>query len=100
MSKEDNVIHVSSIVSSRTKDPIVVIEWGRQKGQLTAQESRQHALHILEAAESAEHDSLLCEVCEVKDSENGPELALLLLRAMRAAREWNLKDTIRPLEEL
>ena len=44
-------------VSSRTGDPFVHIRWGDESGQLTVDEARQHALHMLETVNAAEFDA-------------------------------------------
>lgn len=53
------VIGVQSIVSMRTREPLVLITWGDQSGQLSPDEARQHALRILECAEAAESDAFV-----------------------------------------
>ena len=43
-------IKVTSLVGYRTGAALVQLEWGAQKGQLTAAEARAHALRVLECA--------------------------------------------------
>lgn len=52
-------IFITSIVSGRTYEPLIEIEWNGQRGQLQLDEARQHALGILEAAEAAESDAFV-----------------------------------------
>lgn len=52
-------IFVSSIVSGRTMEPLVEIQWGDRKAQVGLEEARNHALHILECAEAAESDAFV-----------------------------------------
>lgn len=52
-------IFVTSIVSGRTYEPLIEIQWGDRKAQLGLDEARTHALGILEAAEAAESDAFV-----------------------------------------
>lgn len=54
-------IVVSSLVGYQTGKPIVQIEWGEMKGQLTADEARAHALRVLQSADAAESDLFIWE---------------------------------------
>ena len=57
--EDEGQIFVTSIVSGRTFEPLVQIEWGDKKCQLGLDEARSHALWILEAAEAAESDAFV-----------------------------------------
>lgn len=52
-------IDVSSLVASRSGEPVVALRWGPQAGQLSPEEARAHALMILEAAAAADADAFL-----------------------------------------
>lgn len=51
------MIGVSSVVLSKSKQPMVRLEWGATKGELSVLEARQHALKILECCEAAIYDA-------------------------------------------
>lgn len=53
------MIFITSIVSGRTYEPLIQIEWNGQAGQLDLDDARQHALGILEACEAAESDAFV-----------------------------------------
>lgn len=53
------MIFVTSIVSGRTYEPLIQMEWGNEAGQLDLDDARQHALGILEACEAAESDEFV-----------------------------------------
>ncbi|MCC6328950.1 MAG: hypothetical protein IT174_10570 [Acidobacteria bacterium] len=55
----EGMISVTSIVSGRTFEPLVQIDWGDLSAQLGLREAREHALGILEAAEAAESDAFV-----------------------------------------
>jgi hypothetical protein len=52
-------INVTSLVSGRTLEPVVQIQWGEHRAQLSPEEARQHALSILSCAEAAESDAFV-----------------------------------------
>ena len=60
MSEDVNhgMIEALSGVSAFTGEGFVTLRWGAESGQLTPDEARQHALHILSCAEAAENDAL------------------------------------------
>lgn len=76
-------------VSARTGKPFVHIRWGDQSGQLTAAEARDHALHMLEAANAAEFDAAFATAM-TKPKPDGPgfdlEQAMTMLVLVREAR--------------
>lgn len=89
--ESDGVIHVESLVSSSTREGVVVFKWGDRRGQLTPDEARAHALVILEVAEAAEADAFMVnflrEKCGAKETE-----ALGTLIAFRAFRKLRAKE--------
>lgn len=56
---EKNAIHVGSIVSGRTFEPLVEITLGLERAQLGVEEAREHAAYILQCAEAAESDAFV-----------------------------------------
>lgn len=56
---KSEMIFITSIVSGRTYEPLIQMEWGNEAGQLDLDEARQHALGILEACEAAESDAFV-----------------------------------------
>jgi hypothetical protein len=54
-------ILITSLVGYKTGQPIVQLEWGDKKAQLTAEEARAHAFRVLECADAAESDLFLWE---------------------------------------
>lgn len=64
-------IEVSSLVSSRTGEPVVTICWGKEAGQLSPEEARAHAQMVMEAAEAAETDAYM--VAWLREELKAPE---------------------------
>jgi hypothetical protein len=56
---DEGMLFVTSIVSGRTFEPLVQIQWGDKSCQMGLNEAREHALGILEAAEAAESDAFV-----------------------------------------
>lgn len=48
---------IQAVVRSGDHEPFVQMKWGDASGQLTVEEARQHARHVLECAEAAQHDA-------------------------------------------
>ncbi|MGH9962237.1 MAG: hypothetical protein ACREBC_34795 [Pyrinomonadaceae bacterium] len=57
--EDEGMMFVTSIMSGRTFEPLVQIEWGEKSCQMGLEEARGHALGILEAAEAAESDAFV-----------------------------------------
>ena len=57
--KENDKIWTHSIVSSRTRRGIVIIEWGDKAGQFDPEDARAFAHTILREADNAETDAFL-----------------------------------------
>lgn len=51
-------LSMQSIVNLKL-EPMVQLKWGREVGQLTPEEARQHARYVLECAEAAVHDAAM-----------------------------------------
>lgn len=85
----DNKIWVSSIVSNRTKEGMVNIQWGGKAAQMSTKEARELGLHLLEAAEAAESDAGIFHVITTKVGlpEDGAFKLLIDLRAYREEKE-------------
>jgi hypothetical protein len=86
-------------VSSRTGEPFVHIRWGDESGQLSVEEAREHALHMLEVVNAAEFDAAFVKAMTnpavFGDERVGGlplEEALRLLALIRQAREGGDKD--------
>jgi hypothetical protein len=86
---DEGTIWVSSLVSNKTKLPLVQIEWGDKKCQMTPEEARGHARIILECAEAAEVDAFLYDFFEneVGAKDHG-------YKAVHAFREYRKKHTM------
>lgn len=57
--KENDVIHLNSVVSSKSGLPFIQIKWGENGCQMTPEEAREHAYAILDCANAAETDSIM-----------------------------------------
>jgi hypothetical protein len=81
-------IHITSLVSSRTKEGVVQLNWGDKKAQFSAEEARKHALRIIECAEAAETDAFIVDffVKELNQEFNHAVRILVEFRAFRDAR--------------
>lgn len=60
--KRDDILHTHSIVSSRTKRGVVVVEWGDMAGQFDPEDARVFAHTLLREADNAETDAFLFEI--------------------------------------
>lgn len=83
-----NTINVSNILAHRNYEPYVCLAWGQQEAQLTVEESREHALAILECAEAAVGDSLIWRLLEEKLGIDDERIAVVIedLRTFREDR--------------
>jgi hypothetical protein len=70
---------------STTGRPSVQLKWGDMTGQLTPEEARDHALHVLECAEAAIHDAAFLRWA-VEKSESPLEAAYQVLFELRRFR--------------
>ncbi len=57
--EQGGVMHVESMVASKTKNPMVIFTWNDNRGELTPLEARQYAMQILESAEAGVQDAAL-----------------------------------------
>jgi hypothetical protein len=82
-------IRVTSVVGYKTGQPIVEIAWGENRGQLTAEEARAHAMRVLECADAAESDLFIFTWVTDSLGMPAPQAATLLadFRAFRERRE-------------
>ena len=79
-------IKITSLVGYATGAALIQLEWGAQKGQLTAAEARAHALRVLECAEAAETDLFL--VTFLTEKIGAPlSAAVQVLQEFRRSRE-------------
>lgn len=85
---DQNLMYSSSGVSAFTGDPFVLLTWGHESAQMTPDEARAFALHIINAADTAENDALIVKVLQ-EVIETSHDAALMVLGIMRDRR----KDT-------
>lgn len=83
----DTSIWVETIVSHRTGEPIVQIDWYDHTGQLSPADARQLAMQLLDAAAVAETDAFLCRFCKEKIGMDAPEEYGKILAEFRKYRE-------------
>lgn len=75
---DHDTLHVYSGVSQATGAGFVTLRWGEESGQLTPEEARAHALHLLACAEAAENDAVTVAVLlEEVGSSYGTAMGLL-----------------------
>jgi hypothetical protein len=91
----NDVINISSVVSSRDYRPFVQLKWGDEGCQMTPDEAREHAYSILSAAEAAESDAIFVTFLNEKIGlKEGADISLLLLdlRKFRERTKHIVKD--------
>lgn len=88
----DSQLHLSTIVSARSGEPFVIVEWEGLKGQWTPTEARQHAYQVLEAAEAAEVDAFLLSFFRDKFKLDVARAAVIL-KEYRAWRDAHTETT-------
>lgn len=76
-------IEMESGVSVFDGHPFVTIHTGKEKGQLTPDETREHAKHLMEVAEAAETDALLFRAFRKDDDVEVAQMVMLTLREER-----------------
>jgi|SRR5882724_5102844 len=87
---DDEVIWVSSIVSQRTHEGMVQVQWGGKACQLPIADARQLGMQFLEAAEAAESDAGIFHVLTAKvGAEEG--IAYTVLQDIRNYRNERWK---------
>jgi hypothetical protein len=88
---KDDMIWVTSLVSSTTREGVVELTWGDKRAQLSVREAREHSLAVLEIAEAAETDAFIAEFLE---KEVGMDLqrSVGMMQAFRTYREKRLKE--------
>jgi hypothetical protein len=87
----EEIIHITSLVSSRTKEGVVELNWGDKKAQFSPEEARKHALKILECADAAETDAFIVDFF-VKRLGQKFEQSLRILQDFRAFREERMQE--------
>lgn len=85
-SEQNPDILVESMVSGRSGEPLVKVEWGKQSGLLSPSEARVHAYSLLTAAASAEIDAVIIQWAQ-QTLAMSLEQAALLRRTFRQSRE-------------
>jgi hypothetical protein len=76
---------MESGVSARTSEPFIHMRWGDQSGQLSANQAREHALHMLECADGAEFDAAFVKWAQ-DDFGLEHERAVMILGELRKHR--------------
>ena len=84
---DPDLISISSMVSSQTGAPMVMVRWFTHIAQLPVETARELALNLLDAAEASKADAFLSGFM----SEKGPEASAALIAAFRAYRETATK---------
>jgi hypothetical protein len=87
----EGTIWFTSLVSQKTGEGVVELQWGEKQAQLSIQEAREHALGVLEVAEAAETDAFIVEFFE-QELKVPRENALALLVNFRGYREKRRKE--------
>jgi hypothetical protein len=73
---DPSMIMVSSMVSSRTREPMVMLRWFTFVAQIGPEQARELAFNLLDAAEAAKSDAYLMQIMTKlsDDPEAGPQL--------------------------
>jgi hypothetical protein len=82
----DDDIQFSSIVSSKTGNPFVIMKWGKEEGKLTPQEAMAHGAAVMQTAMAAILDAQIVQWAMQK-LDMPQEKAVMLLRLFRDKRE-------------
>lgn len=103
-SSKGDRIGMFSGVSARTGQGFVSLTWGNERGQLSVDETRQHALALLEAAEAAQYDSVFLAWMLANQIAPPDKAGLLLLefrryREQQAGAAYQQEQPIAPPEE-
>jgi hypothetical protein len=91
--RHGGTLEVLGIVSARTGQPVVQLEWGGATGQLDVEQARAHALLIVEAAQNAVADAAILEWAK-DELELDLDRASALVDALRRYRSdrWGQPD--------
>lgn len=90
--EDEGSVWAESIISGRTFEPLVDLHWGKHHAQLSLEEAREIAMHILEAAEAAESDAFVFQwltrdiIGTKTDQEGNWEQAIGEFKRFREAR--------------
>jgi len=84
---DPGTIWVSSIVSHKTHEGLVQVQFGGTGGQVPPEDARQIAHQFLEAAEAAESDSIIWEIFRGHESPQNELMAVNMIVTMRDLRE-------------
>ena len=91
---DPGTLWVSSIVSYRTHEGMVQIQWDAKGAQVSADDARQIARQFLEAAEAAETDSNIYRLLGGFDGAEKEIMAVNFIVAMRELREKKRSEKI------
>lgn len=80
-------ISTESRYGMKTKQPLVVLRWGKESGVMTPDEARRFALRVLATAEASVGDAFWLEFAQ-NDIKLAPADAI---RLMGRYREWRLR---------
>lgn len=81
-------IEIETLYGANTRKSYVRLRWGKESGQLTPDEAREHALKLLDAAAVAEQDELTVRFFMEK-MESSIEQAAMVLQDFRKLRDGN-----------
>lgn len=83
--EQGGTMKVESMVASQTKNPIVIFQWGSNRGELSPVAARGYAMQILEACEGAVQDAALYYAVTT-DMKFDERAAFSLITAVRNTR--------------
>lgn len=91
-------IETNSLISNRTKAPIVALKWGEMEGQLSPGEARDFAERVRRTADAAESDAFVFDFL-VNQVETDPNRASMVLHLFREFREDRARKDYLPPEQ-
>jgi hypothetical protein len=84
---DPGTIWVSSIVSHKTHEGMVQVQWEGKGGQMSPEQARQMGQQFFETAEAAESDSIVYQILHGFDSPDNEIMAVNMIATMREIRE-------------
>ena len=82
---QGGVMHVESMVASKSKNPMVIFSWGENRGELSVHEARSYAMQVLGATEAATQDAALY-LAATADLKLDDKTAFMLITGVRNNR--------------
>lgn len=80
------MLNFESMLSVADGTPLIKMQWGNESGQMTVEEARAHALHVLEVAEAAEYDAAYHRFLTEEMGLDDPEKAAYMVGLLREHR--------------